>query len=56
MEYIEVCSTQEERPQEIEYGVDTIYYRKNIERVEIDNATRTNKIKAWHYFEASVEK
>ena len=56
MEYIEVYGTQEEKPLEIEYGIDTIYYRKNIERVEIDNVTGTNKIKAWHYFEASVNK
>lgn len=52
-EYKEVYGTQTDRPAEIEVNVDTVYLRKNIERISQTN--ENGEIESlWKYFEKTM--
>ena len=52
-EYKEVYGTQTDRPKEVEVNVDTVYLRKNIERISQTN--ENGEIESlWKYLEKTM--
>lgn len=52
-DYKEVIGSQQDRPQELEINVDTVYIRKNIERYVVTEKDETI-VSLWKYLEKQM--